>query len=394
MKRSFVNGIIKTSIDKRITKSMERAIVLSIWILLLFCGRNLFANDSLSQYKIVFYNVENLFDPTDDSLKNDDSFTPTGFNHWTYKKMMRKIANIAKVLLHIGEGEPPEVVCLAEVENLNVLQKLCRASPLRKYGYQIIHYDSPDRRGIEVAMLYRPDRVKVVYSEALPVIFPFEPAAQNRDILYAVIVCAADSLPPDRDIGQKTPPEKTDKPLPPQRDTLHLFVNHWTSRYGGYAATVPKRNYYAATVKRKADSVLRHHPDARLYITGDFNDYPTDESVSEILQARAPDEGGGQLFNLMLPFARRPNVGSHKHEDFWGCLDQIIVSKALLDTNNTLHILHCEAHILTADFLLEPDEKYGGVKVHRTFSGPRYIGGYSDHLPVYVQLIQRRKKKE
>lgn len=355
-------------------------------LLLLLCGSNVFAADSL-RYRIVFYNVENLFDPTDDSLKNDDSFTPEGFNHWTYKKMMRKISNIAKVLLHIGAGEPPAVVCMAEIENLNVLKKLCNASPLRKYGYQIVHYDSPDRRGIEVAMLYQPDKIQVIHSEAIPVIFPFDPAAQNRDILYAVVVCAADteslfSQDADRAIGTNQP----------HRDTLHLFVNHWTSRYGGYAATIPKRNHYASIVKRKSDSLLQANPLARIYITGDFNDYPTDESVSEILQARDPsDTGGGKLFNLMLPFARRPNVGTHKREDFWGCLDQIIVSRALLSPDNSLHILNNEAHIPSADFLLEPDEKYGGVKVHRTYSGPRYIGGYSDHLPVYVEIIQKRK---
>ncbi|MBO4645375.1 MAG: endonuclease [Bacteroidales bacterium] len=316
-----------------------------------------------------FYNVENLFNPHDDSLKNDDSFTPQGFNHWTYKKYVRKVNNIAKVLLAINGWEPPDLMGLAEIEDATVLKKLCHDSPLKKYRYDYVHYESPDPRGIDVALLYRRGRVKILHSEPIPIVFPFEPGSRNRDILYAVAQLSSG-------------------------DTLHLFVNHWTSRYGGYAPTIPKRNHYASVVRQKCDSILQACPAAAIVITGDFNDYPTDESICDVLQAGDPDNPlhtGHTLFNLMCRFERMQNIGSHKHEDFWGCLDQIIVSSPLLDETNPLHIENGQAHIFKADFMVEPDEKYDGYKVFRTYSGPRYMGGYSDHLPVFIQCISQHK---
>lgn len=315
-------------------------------------------------YTVAFYNVENLFNPEDDSLKNDDAFTPKGLYHWTYKKYVRKVNNIAKVILAMGEWEPPDIVGLAEIEDDAVLRKLCYDSPLKRYRYRFVHYESPDRRGVDVALLYRAGRVRILRSRAIPVVFPFDTAARNRDILYAVARF-------------------------PNGDSLHLFVNHWTSRYGGYAPTIPKRNYYASVVRARADSILRVEPSANILITGDFNDYLTDESIREVLRAGDidnPEHRDRTLFDLMYRFLRMQNVGTHKHEDFWGCLDQIIVSTALLDTTRPLHIIGREAHIFKADFMVEPDEKYDGYKVYRTYSGPRYIGGYADHLPVYVRI--------
>lgn len=347
-----------------------KLILLPLLILFLTMQVALFAQGDSSQIlKVAFYNVENLFDPEDDSLKNDDSFTPTGFNHWTTKKMYRKINNIAKVILSMGGGDPPAIVAMAEIENRNVLQKLCRYSPLKSYDYKIVHYDSPDNRGIEVALIYRADKVLITHSEPVPIRFPFEPESKNRDVLYVVAKFS-------------------------EEDSIHIFVNHWTSRYGGYAPTIVKRNYYASVVKRKSDSILQQNPNASILITGDFNDYPTDESIMEILQAKSPDEleNDVHLFNLMLPFINQQNVGTHKREDFWGCLDQMIVTKALLDTVKTPYIIGGKATIFKADFMVEPDEKYGGYKVFRTYSGPRYIGGYADHLPVFVEMEVHNKR--
>ena len=340
---------------------MMKTILLLLPILLITW--NIFSqNDTFTTIKICFYNVENLFDPEDDSLKNDDSFTPNGFNHWTYKKLNLKINNIAKVVLAMGRGQPPAVVAMAEVENRRVLLKLCNHSPLQKYKYSIVHYESPDKRGIDVALIYRPDIITITHSEAIPIVFPFEPASQNRDILFVTA-------------------------LLPNGDSLYLFVNHWTSRYGGFAPTIPKRNYYASVVKSKCDSLLAENPNAAIVIVGDFNDYPTDESMRDILQVKPPDEaGGGGLYNLMLPFLHEENIGTHKREDFWGCLDQIIVSHSLLDNNSTVKVKESKAHIFRENFMVEPDEKYGGYKLIRTYSGPRYIGGYADHLPVYIEL--------
>ena len=319
-----------------------------------------FSQPTDTTHKILFYNVENLFHPSDDSLTADDDFTPTGSYHWTYKKYYRKIAMIGKVIVAAGMGDPPWLVGLAEIENEKVLKDLCYNSPLRKYRYRFVHYDSPDRRGVDVALLYRDSCVRILRSRKIPVVFPFDTFAHNRDILYVTVQF-------------------------PSGDSLHVLVNHWTSRYGGYAATVPKRNYYATVVRNLADSLMMEDPRAKILIMGDFNDYPTDESMRDFLRVK---EYGSRLprdtlYNLMLPMARQSLHGTHKHEDFWGCLDQFIVSDAwLTDTFGVRQV--GGAQIFDADFLLVNDEKYGGKKNYRTFLGPRYIGGFADHLPVFV----------
>lgn len=313
---------------------------------------------------IVFYNVENLFHPSDDSLAMDDDFTPTGAYHWSYKKYYKKISNIAKVFIAMGKGDPPAIIGLAEIENEQVLKDLCFHSPLQKFGYRYVHHDSPDRRGVDVALIYRDSCARILREHKVPVVFPFEPQARNRDLLY---VCVQFH----------------------NGDSLHLIVNHWTSRYGGYAATIPKRNYYADVARKLTDSILSEYKNANILLMGDFNDYCTDESLEKHLRARPynPQNSQDTLFNLMYHFEGMNNVGSHKHEDFWRCLDQFIVSRGLLYDQNQLHICNHIPHIFDAEFLLVPDEKYGGVKTFRTFLGPRYIGGFADHLPVFIKIF-------
>ena len=338
---------------------MKRICFLICGLIWCLCG---WSQPTDTLHRIMFYNVENLFHPSDDSLKADDDFTPTGSYHWTYKKYYRKIAMIGKVIVAAGMGDPPWLVGLAEVENEKVLKDLYYNSPLRKYRYRFVHYDSPDRRGVDVALLYRDSCVRILRSRKIPVVFPFDTFARNRDILYAVVRF-------------------------PSGDSLNMLVNHWTSRYGGYAATVPKRNHYASVVRHCVDSLMAENPRAKILITGDFNDYPTDESMHDYLRVkefgtRLPRD---TLYNLMLAFARQSLHGSHKHEDFWGCLDQFIVSDAWMTDSSGVHQIG-GAHIFDADFLLVDDEKYGGKKNYRTFLGPRYIGGFADHLPVYVEF--------
>ena len=322
-------------------------------------------HDSL-RVQIAFYNTENLFDPQDDSTKNDDAFTPEGMNHWTYPRLRRKINNIAKVFIAMGEPEPPDIIGLAEIENDYVLRQLCYHSPLIRFNYKYVHYDSPDARGIDVALLFRQEHIHILYSKAIPIVFPFESKSRNRDILYCQL---------ETNHG----------------DTLHIFVNHWTSRYSGYAATIPKRNYYAQVLRQHTDSILQANPQAAIVIMGDFNDYPTDESLRDILAARSRKAADhpSHLINLMLDFDNLQNQGTHKHEDFWGCLDQLIVSEALLNPESRCHLENSQANIFKADFLVIPDEKYGGEKVFRTFLGPKYFGGYADHLPVFLWLRWR-----
>ena len=344
---------------------MKINILLLINILAL--STSILGQTRFSTFKISFYNVENLFYPTDDSLTNDDAYTPTGQNHWSFKKYYQKISKIGKVFIAMGQGEPPVVIGLAEIENEQVLKDLCYHSPLKAYHYRYVHYDSPDRRGVDVALLYRDSCVRIVHDTAIPIQFPFDTTARNRDLLYAAVEF-------------------------PNNDTLHILVNHWTSRFGGYAATIPKRNHYADVARHWTDTLLQRNPYANILLMGDFNDYPTDESITQHLRAgRFPaDTATCTLFDLMRHFETLNNIGSHKYEDFWGCLDQIIVSRSLLTPSSSLHLTDNLPHIYSPDFLLVPDEKYGGSKTYRTFLGPRYVGGFSDHLPVFVEIYVKK----
>jgi len=326
----------------------------------------LFAQQDTTRYCVMFYNVENLFDPEKNPDKNDGDFTPEGFYHWTNKRLYKKLNDLAKVFMAINGWDAPDVIGLAEVENANVLKKLCYNTGIKAFNYRFVHYDSPDTRGIGVAMLYRKDRVQILETFPISVVFPFEPTSKNRDILYV-------------------------KALMPV-DTFHLFVNHWTSRFGGYAATISKRNHYAKVLRQKVDSLLHINLSSHIIIMGDFNDYPTDESMVKYLQAKnyRTEKDDGVLFNLMFPFVEK-NKGTHKTQEFWGCLDQFIVSKSLLNGQNCWQIVNRESVIFDAPFLLVPDEKFGGEKTFRTYLGPKYLGGYSDHLPVKIVLRQEKK---
>jgi len=333
------------------------------FLLFIFISFNLFSQTNTDSYCVVFYNVENLFDPEKEIGKNDEAFTPSGFYRWTYKRFYKKLNDIAKLFLAINGWEPPDMIGLAEIENANVLNKLCYNTGLKAYHYNYVHYDSPDVRGIDVALLYRKDRIIILESYPIAVVFPFEPNSKNRDILYSKALVA--------------------------EDTLHLFVNHWTSRFGGHGATIPKRNYYAKTLRNKVDSLLAININENIIIMGDFNDYPTDESMVIYLQAKnyEKDADTGSLFNLMFPFSGK-NRGTHKTQEFWGCLDQFIVSKSLLNSQNKWRIENRDSIIFEAPFLLVADEKYGGVKTFRTYLGPKYLGGYSDHLPIKIVLTK------
>jgi len=314
-------------------------------------------------FKIMFYNLENMFDPFDDSLKDDNEFLPGGIRGWTWKKFERKLQNTAKVIIGAGGWRPPEIVGMCEVENKFALIQLLKRTPLESFGYQIIHHDSPDARGIDVGMIYRPDRFRVLSDTAIPVIFEGEQIATTRDILYVKGIVAG-------------------------RDTVHLFINHWPSKYGGAAGTIPRRRDAALTLKKFTDSIARINPGARIVITGDFNDQPTDESIHMHLGAQTEKNpaAGYYLYNLMAPMMGKWDFGTNKFREEWSIIDQFIVSSALFNNTSGLHLGPAGAEIFRPEFLLEDDRNFNGTKPYRTFSGPKYQGGFSDHLPVILYL--------
>ena len=322
------------------------------------------AADEQDTLRFMFYNVENLFDPFDDSLKRDDEFTYDGARHWTWNKFQTKLNHIYKTIMAVGNPMPPVCIGLCEIENRFVLNQLVYKTPFSKFDYRIVHRESPDRRGIDVGLLIDPKRFELISYEAIHIRFPFDTNGRTRDILYV-------------------------KGLVYNSDTLHIFINHWPSRWGGQLVTDPKRKFVADVLKSKTDSLFKAIPRPNIIIMGDFNDYPTDESIRLHLKAgRLADSA--QLINLMLPYASNYSFGSHKYHDEWGTLDQIILSKYLFSPTQRLQINHQKAFILDAPFLLMPDEKFLGVKPFRTFVGFKYIGGYSDHLPVYFDVFKKK----
>ncbi len=321
------------------------------------------SGDNRGRGRIAFYNVENLFDVYDDSLTRDEEFIPEGPRHWDNRKFYSKINNIYKVIMALSESGPPAVVGLCETENRFVLEKLVYDTPLKNFNYRIIQFESPDRRGIDVALIYRYDFFDPIFSEAVPVLFPFDTASRTRDILYVKGVLL-------------------------NTDTIHFFVNHWPSRYGGYLPTVPKRNFAAQVLKNKTDSILGINENAAILIMGDFNDSPHDESISKILSANDPAGPifKNEMYSLMLSEQDGWPYGSLKYQQGWNKFDMMIVSGSLLDNSSMLQISENKAMIYHAEFLLEEDTKFLGQKPNRTYIGFKYHGGFSDHLPVYMDI--------
>ena len=313
--------------------------------------------------RIVFYNVENLFDTTDDSATRDEEYLPSSMKGWSVSRYWEKLDHIFKTLIAAGEWEPPALVGLCEVENRSVLYDLVSRTPIRKLEYQIIHENSPDMRGIDVALLYRPDRFRPLSHEFMRIRFPFDPHSRTRDVLYV-------------------------KGTVFKKDTVHIFVNHWPSRAGGQEESAPKRMHVAKTIRAKTDSILGTNPQALIIITGDFNDEPGDESIVHGLLATTDtaDLSPQALINTMYPYLDE-DTGTEKHQGHWNLLDQFIVSSALF-RGSGLKLYGGRGYIFYGEWLLEPDETYMGLKPFRTYSGPRYLGGYSDHLPVYIDLVK------
>jgi len=350
--------------------------------------------------RIFWWNVENMYDYHDDSLTMDDDFTPGGLMHWTYAKFRMKLNHIAKVILASGEQKisggndntmsgsgfemknidgrwkPPGIIGLCEVENRYVLNKLVFDSPLASVKYRIIHRDSPDPRGIDVAFLYREQVFKPVYTEWIPVRFPFDSINRTRDILYVKGILAG-------------------------VDTVHFFLNHWPSRRGGEVESAPKRKVVAEILRAKVDSIFQHGQFANggwqlandsvpyIFIMGDFNDEPEDASIVRILGARPVVDTSHMdgLINLMYP--KWGMAGSHKYQGHWSFLDQVIVSGSFLRRSGNFTIDPQSVVIFSPDFLVEPDGRYLGMKPRRTLAGPRYLGGFSDHLPVITDIKVR-----
>ena len=306
--------------------------------------------------RIAFYNVENLFDTIDHPVILDEEFTPNSEKQWTEARYQTKLEHISYVI----EGmQFPELMGLSEVENKGVLEDLCKKTMLSGKDYGIVHYDSPDIRGIDVAFIYQNKAFTVASSSTKTIDFPKEIVEDytTRDIL------------------------KIEGKL--YGTDVIVFVNHWPSRYGGVRESEPKRLYVAQQLRSMIDEVFAANAKANVIILGDLNDETDNKSVAEVLRAGTATANATDLYNCMAELDQA-NKGSYNYRGNWNMLDQIIVSNGLKSGAAGWKVTN--AGIYSRKWMMYEDKKYG-FRPSRTYGGPRYFGGFSDHLPVFVDLL-------
>ena len=327
-------------------------------------------------YVIGFYNVENLFDTEHDEGKNDLAFTPAGENAWTPDKYEKKLANIASVIAAMAQknGRWHTLLGFAEVENDRVLEDLVARPEIAEAGYKFVHVESPDVRGIDCALLYRPDEFKVVETHTLP--YDFDSAS---GIVF-----------------EKTPEEQAEFKT---RDVLcvrgvlagevtAVYVCHWPSRTGNKGSDLRCRA--AEIVREDIFTLQQRFEDINIVVMGDMNDNPEDVSLTDYLRGRETFEemGEGELFS---PFLRmhKDGFGTEEYHGEWNIFDCIFVNAALTDIDavGSLHLLKSDethyGHVFNPPFLVQQEGRYAGTPF-RTFSGGQFINGYSDHYPTYI----------
>ena len=299
-----------------------------------------------AQFTLVELNCENLFDVSHDSLKQDQEYLPDATRHWTRKRYWRKLDNIAQEILSCRDDGIPDLVALCEVENDSALTYLTRRSLLRNAGYEYLMTSSPDLRGIDVALVYSPFSFSPVQWQSLRVT-PVEGMRPTRDILYVS--------------GRIS-----------TGDTLHVFVVHAPSRYGGEKHSRPFRMAVAKRLSQTLDSLFLQAPKALVAVAGDFNDYDD----SPILRCLSDHR-----MNSVTRDARGLNsvLGTYRYRGDWQSIDHVLCSPSLALQVDT-------AYIHSPLFLLEDDPVYGGFRPRRTYNGLRYQPGYSDHLPLVVRF--------
>ena len=297
--------------------------------------------EAQESFRVLFWNTENLFDCKDDPKKNDNEYLPEAIRHWTFSRYRGKVKNLAKGIIASGHEYVPDLVGLCEVENDSCLYDLTRRSPLKEAGYRYVMTDSPDQRGIDVALLYQRGSFKLIQHQSIRIPSKQIKKAPTRDILHVV--------------GKVV-----------SGDSLDVMVVHLPSRRGGKAKSEPHRLLVAEILKQTVDSLIQIRQNPNVVIMGDFNDNPS----SALMKKLCSD---GRLVNLM----QGQKEGTYRYRGKWEILDQFLVSRNMRAKN---------VEILRHPFLLEEDEKYGGDKPFRTDNGMRYQGGFSDHLPIILDL--------
>ena len=306
-----------------------------------------------------FYNLENYYDTLNDPNVNDDEFTPNGANAYSGEVFKKKVENLTSVIEKMGMEKTDDGIAIlgvAEIENEAVLKVLCASPRLAKRNLKVVHFDSPDERGVDVGLLYNPALFKLMNAQALRV--PVELGDRpTRDVLYVTGKLAG--------------------------DVTHVFVNHWPSRRGGESATREKRKIAASVSKKIIDSLLKENPLAKIILMGDLNDDPINASVTEVLAAKGkPGEVRTyNMYNPWMAFYKQGN-GTMAYQDSWSLFDQILMSSGFLRKISG-GLQFEEAEIFNRSFMIEKFGTYKGYP-KRSYSNGVWNDGYSDHFPTLL----------
>lgn len=325
---------------------------------------------SQHKYKVSivgFYNLENLYDTVDNTMISDEEFLPNSERQYNTRIYYDKLSRLSDVISQMGTDINPDGLAMlgvAEIENDTVLNDLLKTEKLRNRNLKFVHYNSPDARGVDVALFYNPKYFKPVYSAPLFVKLPggSKDSYFTRDILYVKGLLDG--------------------------DTVHVFVNHWPSRSGGEERSIPARAAAAGVAKAKIDSLMAINPETKVLLMGDLNDDPISPSLTKVLgtKGKIGDVKPGQIFNPWVEMYKR-GIGTLAYQDAWGLFDQIVVSHGWLDKNQPGYY-YLKALIFNKEFLVQKTGKFRGYS-KRTWDGITYNYGYSDHFPVYTVLVKK-----
>lgn len=347
--------------------------ILQILLFLTILITSIFAQEnSKKEYQVAaigFYNLENLFDTIIDPDTNkilQDDFTPHGKKRWTSKRYHEKLTRMAKVISELGTEITPDGVAIlgvAEIENKNVLEDLVKEESIKSRNYKIVHYDSPDKRGIDVGLLYNPKYFKLESSRSVS-LRTIDTTFFTRDQLL---------------VSGYLNDEK-----------IHIIVAHWPSRRGGQKRSSPRREIAATLGKMIIDSIQKVEPHAKILYLGDLNDDPINKSVKKNLESVGKKEElkANNMFNPWETFYKK-GIGTLAYRDTWNLFDQILVSPNLVGDDYSTYKYY-KATIHNKSYLKNSEGRYKGYP-YRTYAGGAYQGGYSDHFPVYLYLIKEKQ---
>lgn len=334
-----------------------------------------FAIFAQKPYMVVFYNLENFFDTINDPETRDDEFTPEGSRKWNTVKYNKKLNNMERVLFDIASVQKtyPAVIGVSEVETRGVLEDIISTPKLAPANYRIVHYDSPDRRGIDVGFLYRPDIFKLEGSAEIPFKMPGQPNFLTRG--FVTMWGTIDDEP------------------------FFFLVSHWPSRLGGKEASSPKREAAGRAIRMIKDSVLKNNPSTKVVIMGDLNDDATDKSIVDPdclgAKAKVKDLQTGDFYNPFIDVLKA-GMGTLAYQDSWNLFDNIIVSENLVNDKEGLRLKKSDGskyngYIFRRPYMVQQSGQYRGYPL-RTFVGTNFQDGFSDHFPVYIYIGKQTTK--